>query len=96
MSARLGSIVIPAHDEGRVIERTLAPLVPLAHSGAVEVVVAANGCSDDTVARARQVPGVRVLNLAEASKVAALNAADATTDAFPRIYLDADVVAPAE
>ncbi len=90
-----GSIVIPAHDEATVIQRTLEPLAALAASGEVEVVVAANGCSDDTVRRARQVPGVRVLDLAEPSKVAALNAADAATDRFPRIYLDADIVAPA-
>lgn len=89
-----GSVVIPAHNEGAVIERTLASLAPLAASGEVEVVVAANGCSDDTVARARRVPGVRVLDLPEPSKVAALNAADAATDLFPRIYLDADILAP--
>jgi glycosyltransferase involved in cell wall biosynthesis len=91
-----GSIVIPAHNEASVIERTLAPLAALAATGEVDVVVAANGCTDDTVARARRVPGVRVLDLPEPSKVAALNAADAATDRFPRIYLDADIVAPPE
>jgi glycosyltransferase involved in cell wall biosynthesis len=91
-----GSVVIPAHNEEAVIQRTLAPLAALAAAGTVDVVVAANGCTDDTVARARRVPGVRVLDLAEASKVAALNAADAATDQFPRIYLDADVVATPE
>lgn len=91
-----GSIVIPAHDEAAVIERTLAPLAALAAGDDVDVVVAANGCSDDTVARARRVPGVRVLDLPEPSKVAALDAADAATDRFPRVYLDADILAPAQ
>lgn len=89
-----GSVVIPAHDEASVIERTLAPLAALAAGDEVDVVVAANGCSDDTVERAQGFPGVRVLDLPEPSKVAALNAADAATDRFPRVYLDADVLAP--
>lgn len=88
-----GAVVIPAHNEGAVIQRTLTPLAALAAGEEIDVVVAANGCTDDTVARARQVPGVRVLDLAEPSKVGALNAADSATDRFPRIYLDADIVA---
>ncbi|UUZ60413.1 glycosyltransferase [Nocardioides sp. B-3] len=89
----IGSIVIPAHDEASVIRRTLAPLAELAASGSIDVVVAANGCSDATAALAREVSGVRVLELTEPSKVMALNAADAATDRFPRIYLDADISA---
>ena len=91
-----GSIIIPAHDEASVILRTLAPLAELASCDSIDVVVAANGCRDRTAELARAVPGVLVLDLPEASKVAALNAADAATDRFPRVYLDADVVAPAE
>ena len=90
-----GSIIIPAHDEESVILQTLAPLAELAGRDSIDVVVAANGCSDRTASLARTVPGVHVLDLPQASKVAALNAGDAATDRFPRIYLDADVVAPA-
>lgn len=86
-----GSVVLPAHNEERVIVRTLAPLSGLAGDGRLEVVVAANGCTDATVARARAVPGTVVLDLAEPSKVAALNAADAVASRWPRLYLDADI-----
>ncbi|MDT9592543.1 WecB/TagA/CpsF family glycosyltransferase [Nocardioides zeae] len=86
-----GSVVVPAHDEAAVIARALAPLASLAAGGEVEVVVAANGCRDTTVERARQVEDVVVLDLARPSKTAALNAADAVATRWPRLYVDADV-----
>lgn len=85
------SVVIPAHNEASGILDCLRPLVALGPSLPLEIVVAANGCDDDTVALARTQPGVRVLDLPEPSKVAALNAADEVATVFPRIYLDADV-----
>lgn len=85
------SIIIPAHNESAVIARTLAPLAPLAALGRLEVIVACNGCTDDTASIARSFPSVVVIELAEASKVAALNAADAIAHCWPRLYLDADI-----
>ncbi|MCH8612361.1 glycosyltransferase [Arsenicicoccus dermatophilus] len=86
------SVIIPAHDEGRVISDCLQALRTAAGEIPLDVVVAANGCTDDTVERARAFPGVRVLDLATPSKVAALNAGDEAARTFPRIYLDADIV----
>ncbi len=86
-----GSVVIPAHDEAAVLARTLRPLAPLARAGRVEVVVACNGCTDDTAGVARQFDGVGVVVVPEASKTAALNAADALATRWPRLYLDADI-----
>ncbi|WP_084540945.1 WecB/TagA/CpsF family glycosyltransferase [Nocardioides alkalitolerans] len=86
-----GSVVLPAHNEEHVIGRALAPLTALASGGRLEVVVAANGCTDATVARARAVPGTVVLDLEQPSKVGALNAADAVARQWPRLYLDADI-----
>lgn len=82
------SVVIPAYNEGRVIDRCLTWLREV---GDVRVVVAANGCTDDTVARARAF-SVEVVEVNRPSKVAALNAADERAgDVFPRLYLDADI-----
>ncbi|RAN76512.1 hypothetical protein B5P43_23225 [Bacillus sp. SRB_336] len=86
-----GSVIIPAHNEASVIERTLGLLAPLAAQGLVEVIVACNGCTDDTAARASAFLGVKVLDLAMPSKTVALNAADAVATAWPRVYLDADI-----
>lgn len=83
------SVVIAAYNEGRVIGRCLDAL--LADSaGRLEVVVAANGCRDDTVDQARR-PGVVVLDLPRPGKPAALNAAERRVSTFPRVYLDADM-----
>jgi len=90
------SVVIAAHNEAAVIERTLRHLLAGATPGEFDVIVAANGCTDDTVAIARSVPGVRVIEVAQASKTAALNAGDEAATSFPRIYLDADILLATE
>ena len=91
-----GAVIIPAHNEVAVLRRTLEALdVPLT-SGRVEVIVACNGCSDGTEEVARSVPGVRMIEVAEASKVAALNAGDRAANKWPRVYLDADIELPVE
>jgi glycosyltransferase involved in cell wall biosynthesis len=96
------SVVIAAHNEAAVLGRCLDALVGdgLAEglpdgTGALDVTVVANGCTDDTAEVARARPGVRVIELAQASKPAALNAGDAAAVGFPRVYLDADIVLPA-
>ena len=83
--------MIPAHNEAAVIARRLTPLAPLAAAGKLEVIVACNGCTDDTAAIARGFEGVTVLEMAQPSKTAALNAGDAAATHWPRFYLDADV-----
>ena len=93
--APVGSVVIPAHNEGAVIARCLTALARQEPAAHLEIVVAANGCTDDTVDLARSftdaLPGLVVLDLESPSKVGALNAADEACSAFPRIYLDADI-----
>lgn len=88
MSAPLLSVVVPAHDEERVLPRLLRGL----HDPRLEVVVVANGCRDATAATARSAgPGIRVVEIPAASKPAALDAGDAAATVFPRAYVDADV-----
>ena len=86
------SVIIPAHNEEAVITRCLQALLKDAPTHAAEVFVVCNGCTDRTadLARAHGYP-VHVIEIPEASKVAALNAGDAAATAFPRCYVDADV-----
>lgn len=91
-----GTVIIPAHNEAHVIARTLQRLMPAVRSGQVEVIVACNGCTDNTAEIALTFVGVQVLQLPEPSKTAALNAADAAATRWPRLYLDADIeISPA-
>jgi hypothetical protein len=86
------SIVIPAHDEARVIGRCLTRLQRGAEAGELELIVVCNGCSDATAAAARlAAPGATVVELDDASKAAALNVGDELATRFPRLYIDADV-----
>ncbi|MBX3464887.1 MAG: glycosyltransferase [Planctomycetes bacterium] len=87
----MASVLIPAHDEERVLAATLTAVLD-GLGEEVEVLVACNGCRDRTADVARRfAPRVQVLEIATASKVAALNAAEARSPSFPRIYLDADI-----
>lgn len=85
------SVVIAAHNEEQVLARCLESLTAGATAAGLEIVVAANGCSDGTAAVARSFPGVTVVELPRPGKVAALNAAEAVATGFPRIFLDADI-----
>ncbi len=84
--------MIPAHNESQVIGRLLGQLSPAASAGELNVLVVANGCTDDTAdVAASYGPGVQVLSVPVASKHAALSAAYHVAADFPRIYVDADV-----
>ncbi len=99
------SVIIPASNESALIGGCLAALLASRDvPGGVEVIVVANGCHDDTAARAQgfaaQAKGrgwtLRVIDLPTPGKLAALNAADAEATGDMRAYLDADVaVSPA-
>lgn len=89
----LCAVVVPAFNEEAVIDRCLAALLEDAHPGELEVVVVPNGCTDATADRARQ-HAVRVVELDEGNKAAALNAGDHAATAFPRLYLDGDLELP--
>lgn len=94
-------ILIPASNEAALIGGCLAALAdsdPL--PGPVGVTVIANGCRDATAEVARTAGialaargwRLRVIELAQGSKIAALNAGEAALgDPAIRVYLDADV-----
>lgn len=100
-------VIIPANNEGAYIEACLSALLAQdAAAGLVQVIVAANACTDDTVARAEAFApqfaargwALICLDLPEPGKIQALNRAEAALPdpAVARAYLDADVIcAPA-
>lgn len=77
------AIIIPAHNEVAVIERTLTALLDQAGPDD-EVIVVCNGCSDDTAAVARRfAERVTVLETEVPSKTNALNLGIVQPARFP-------------
>ncbi|MEM0913134.1 MAG: glycosyltransferase family 2 protein [Planctomycetota bacterium] len=92
------SVVIPAYNEGAVIQRCLDRLLDAEVGEPMQVVVACNGCTDDTVERARGVAAgatgptrIEVVETEVGSKVEGLNLGDEAAEGFPRLYIDADI-----
>ena len=85
------NVIIPAYNEQAVLGRLLEALLVQSPTKAY-IVVACNGCVDETAQVARAYD-VTVLDLPVASKAAALNAADHLVDPVrSTFYVDADVV----
>ncbi|WP_248961945.1 glycosyltransferase [Sphaerisporangium perillae] len=84
------SVIIPAHNEARVIGRLLSRLLADAAPEEFDVVVVANGCDDDTAAVAETF-GVRVVETPVPSKREALRLGDEAARSHPRVYVDADI-----
>ena len=71
------TFVIPAHNEGMVIGRLLSQLVPAGSASDLDIIVVANGCTDNTAEVAASFgPCVRILSIPVACKHAALVAGD--------------------
>jgi hypothetical protein len=91
--AAVAGVVIPAHNEERVIARTLGRLSVGVSRDDLDVVVVCNGCTDATAEVARTVaPWARVLEVPKPSKAEAVRVGNAAGTVFPRVHLDADVV----
>ena len=87
------SIIIPAHNEEKVIATTLGVLKAGVVSGELEVIVVCNGCSDNTPEIVASFgTSVSRIETPVPSKTNALNLGDDVASSFPRFYLDADVV----
>nr|WP_251010275.1 glycosyltransferase family 2 protein [Pseudomonas fluorescens] len=87
------SIVIAAHNEARHIEEKLRTLLAQDYPArSLQIILASDGSTDDTVACARQVidPRITVLDLPRQGKAAALNAGVAHSTGEILVFTDAD------
>ncbi|RDW13601.1 glycosyltransferase [Paracoccus thiocyanatus] len=93
------TIILPAHDEADYIGPCLDHVLAQDHCGPLDLILVANGCRDDTAARARaHAPAfaargwrLRVEELAQGGKIGALNHGDGCAGPGVRLYLDADI-----
>src|SRR5437016_2047014 len=85
------SVIIAAHNEGVVIEATLRSVLNNQLDRPLQVIVVANGCTDDTAEKARKfAPQVEVIETPVGNKINAINLGDQAAKYFPRAFLDAD------
>lgn len=100
------SVIIPACNEERYIGACLKAVLssdPLPKH-TLEVIVVANGCTDDTAMIAKRFASMaeprgwrfKVMELPNGNKIAALNAGDDRAIGSIRVYLDADVIVSPE
>lgn len=86
------SVIIPAHNEATAIDRCLDAVLADPRADELDIVVVANGCDDDTAARAlRRGAPIRVIDTPVGSKSGALELGRTHTAPGPRIYLDGDI-----
>jgi glycosyltransferase involved in cell wall biosynthesis len=85
------SVIIAAHNEGMVIEATLRSVLNNRLDRPLQVIVVANGCSDDTAEKARKfAPAVEVIETPVGNKINAINLGDRAAKFYPRAWWDAD------
>lgn len=86
------AVVVPAFNEEEVIAGTLEHLLSDARAGEFQVTVVCNGCHDQTAKAAREVAGdIKVIELVEASKTAAINAGLRGVRSSKIVLLDSDI-----
>lgn len=86
----MATVIVPAYNESKVIRRCLDSL--LLQDGVNEIIVACNGCHDNTAQIVQQeYPTVICLDIKKPSKVNALNEAEKLVNSWPVVYLDADL-----
>lgn len=90
------TVVLAAHDEAAVIARKVRNTLALEYpAGMLDLVVACDGCTDDTATLAREAAGdgpVTVLDLPRGGKNAALREAIAAADGEVLLFTDADAM----
>lgn len=92
------SVCIPAYNEGKLIDRILNNILKVTSENITEILVCANGCTDDTAERVQlwhvKYPHIKLIELKKASKIAAWNTLIKNTTNELVIFLDADIQFP--
>lgn len=94
------TVIVPASNEAGYIGACLAAVLASDTGAPFETIVVANGCTDDTAAKARAAGRragradrpVRIVDIPEGGKLRALQRGDEAARAPLRLYLDADVI----
>ena len=88
------TVIVPAFNEGRVIEKTLDSILASEYAGAIEVLVVDDGSSDDTTARvlAMKSAQVRLIRQPNSGKAHALQHGVNEARHAYLIFMDADTV----
>lgn len=94
------SVIIPASNEATYIGDCLRSVLKQDFAGALQAVVVANGCHDNTAERARMLQSdfklrgwsLTVKERSEGGKIGALNMGDSAAVHGHRLYLDADIL----
>lgn len=84
----MATVIVPAHNEARVIRACLDSLYQ--QPGVDRLIVACNGCTDQTVDIVSDYSDIICLDIKKASKVNALNEAEKHITSWPVFYIDAD------
>ena len=86
------SIIIPAHNEAAVVARTLRSILANKLDRPLQIIVVANGCTDQTAEVVRRFSdNVELVETPVGSKTHALNLGDRVAKYDLRAYLDADI-----
>ena len=86
------SIIIPAHNEASVVARTLNSILSNKLDRPLQVIVVANGCTDETAEIVKTFAGrVELVETPVGNKSNALNLGDKVARHDLRAYLDADI-----
>src|SRR4051812_16230142 len=86
------SIIIPAHNEAAVVARTLNSILANKLDRPLQIIVVANGCTDETAEVVRRFNDtVELVETPVGSKTHALNLGDRVAKYDLRAYLDADI-----
>jgi glycosyltransferase involved in cell wall biosynthesis len=102
LNSRGFSVIVPVYNEQRRLQETVPPMLHAVRSAMesgleAELVYICNGCRDRSLSMLAEfldATPFRLVELAQASKTAALNTGDAMVHHFPRFYVDADVIVP--